>query len=289
MLDLVPWFIAAIVLVALIVVVRGLITRAERAARAMEALRTRGRRFRVLAEAAPVALVGVEWSRFFWREAARAYGEMRAFEALNPQDAAAFDEIRRALESLSTGSAIVEAPNPPETEAVETRRGLNAALATVARLVEAGDVSAERARTIHQALTYGIVRSRLGSWMRMAVEARTAGDHAREAEHWRRAETDAGQLEGDESVRLATRFAQEAHRAEVQMAAHRAAQQEAARAAAAEARATGSSTQAPSEPPREAPPAASVHRRPSLGAELTIHPPPEPDIRAPFPVSSRRR
>jgi hypothetical protein len=285
MLELVPWIIAALVLVTLIFVVRVLITRAERAARALEALRTRGRRYRMLAEAAPPALVGIEWSRFFWREAARAYGEMRTFEAHNPQDAAAFDEIRRALEALSTDAAVGEAANPPETEAVEIRRGLNAALATVARLEETGDVTAERARTMTQALTHGIVRSRLGSWMRMAIEARTAGDHDREAEHWHRAETDAGQLEGEEGSRLAARFAHEAHRAEVQAAAHRAAQEEAARAAAAEARAQAAEARAASEPP----PPAAPPRRPSLGAELTIHPPPEPDIRAPFPVSPRRR
>jgi hypothetical protein len=283
MLDLAPWIIAAVVLIAIIFVVRGMITRAERAAAALEALRTRARRYRALADAAPASLVGVDWSRFFWREAARAYGEMRTYEALNQQDAAAAAEVERALAALGDATTDVEPSAPPEAEAVEIRRGLNAALATVARLVEAGDVTAERGKTISQALTSGIVRSRLGSWLHMATEARAAGDFDREAEHWRRAATDAEQLSGEEGARLKVRFTQDAERAEAHAAQRRAAEAEAAAHARAEAKAAAAAQEAAHAPEAE------PQRRPSLNAELTLRPDPGPDVRAPFPVSSRRR
>ncbi len=283
MLDLAPWIIAAVVLIAIIFVVRGMITRAERAARALEALRTRARRFRVLAEAAPASLVGVEWSRFFWREVGRAYTEMLAYQAHAPEDAQAANEAERALAALGDHPPEAEPSAPPEAEAVELRRGLNAALTTVTRLVESGDVTAERGKTISQALTYGIVRSRLGSWIRIAVEARTAGDFDREAEHWHRAATDAEQLAGEEATRLKARFTHDAQRAENHAAQRRAAEAEAAAHARADAKAAAAAEAAAHAPEPE------PQRRPSLNAELTLRPDPGPDVRAPFPVSSRRR
>jgi biotin carboxyl carrier protein len=117
----------------------------------------------------------------------------------------------------------------------------------------------------------------------MATEARAAGDFDREAEHWRRAATDAEQLSGEEGARLKVRFTQDAERAEAHAAQRRAAEAEAAAHARAEAKAAAAAQEAAHAPEAE------PQRRPSLNAELTLRPDPGPDVRAPFPVSSRRR
>jgi hypothetical protein len=177
--------------------------------------------FRVLAEARRRSRSsGVEWvARFFWREAARAYGEMRAFEALNPQDAAAFDEIRRAPRV-----ALDRVGHRRGAQSTRDRGRRDPARAE--RRPRHGRAPRRGGRRVRGAGPHhpsGVdVRHRALSPRLVDADGRR-GPHrgrprAREAEHWRRAETDAGQLEGDESVRLATRFAQEAHRAEVQMA-----------------------------------------------------------------------